>query len=93
MVATPRALIVLTFAAALVVFSIVQDRVTAAGARQYVTLQREALAGRASPLTVDEVMRPAIERSVRQGLLWGSLVLATGLTVAAAARRQNRGGP
>ena len=87
MVATPRALVVLAIVAALVVFSIVQDRVTAAGARQYVRLQREALAGRGMPVTVDQVMRPAVERSVRQGLLWGGVVLAAGLGLAEARRR------
>src|SRR5687768_7422120 len=99
MVATPRTLLVLTFAAALVVFSIVQDRVTAAGARQYVRLHREAaLAGRANPVTVHQVMGPAIDRSVRQGLRWGGLVLVIGFVLTAAVRTrsvsppQRRGG-
>jgi len=88
MVATPRALVVLVFVAALVVFSIVQDRVTAAGAREYVVRQRATLAGRSAPVTVDEVMRPAVERSVRQGLLWGGVVLVAGLGLARAQRRR-----
>lgn len=78
-----RALLWLPFAAALVVFCIVQDRVTAAGARSYVAQQREALAGRAAPVTIDQVMRPAVARSVRQGLLWGGIVLMVGLGAAA----------
>ena len=90
MVAAPRALVVLSFVAALVVFSIVQDRITAAGARQYVTRQREARAGRAPLVAVDEVMRPAVERSVRRGLLWGGVALVAGLVIAEAQRRRRR---
>lgn len=73
---------VLTVAAALVVFAVVQDRGTAEGARRYVELQREA-AG-ASAAAIEEVMRPAIERSVRQGALWGGVVLVVGLACSAA---------
>ena len=69
-------------AAALVVFLVVQDRVTAAGARRYVALQRAAIAGRTPYVTIDEVMRPAVDRSVRQGVLWGGLVLVVGLGTA-----------
>lgn len=68
--------------AALGVFLTVQDRVTAGGARRYVDLQRSAIAGRTSPVTIDEVMRPAVDYSVRRGLLWGSVVLVTGLSTA-----------
>jgi hypothetical protein len=85
----PRAILAITALVALVVFAVVQDRVTAAGARRYVAIQRDALAGRAQPVTVDEIMRPAIERSVQQGLTWGGLVLVGGVSVAGAvARRQ-----
>ncbi|MBI4266141.1 MAG: hypothetical protein HY657_17335 [Acidobacteria bacterium] len=80
---TPRTIVVLAVAAAIVVFCVVQDRLTAAGARRYVALQRAALAGRAPAVTVDEVMGPAVDRSVRQGLLWGAGVLAAGLGLAA----------
>jgi hypothetical protein len=87
----PRAILALTALAALVVFAVVQDRITADGARRYVAIQRDALAGRAQPVTVDEIMRPAVQRSVQQGLTWSGLVLAGGLTVAGAvARRQRR---
>jgi len=72
--------------AAVVVFAVVQDRVTAAGARRYVALQRAALAGRGPAVTVDEIMRPAIAESVREGLLWGGAVLVGGVGVAAAVR-------
>ena len=74
--------------AALVVFAVVQDRITAAGARRYVAIQRDAIAGRAQPVTVDEVMRPAIQRSVQQGLIWGGLVLAAGVALAGATTRR-----
>ena len=74
--------------AALVVFAVVQDRITAAGARRYVAIQRDAIAGRAQPVTVDEVMRPAIQRSVQQGLIWGGVVLVAGVALAKATTRR-----
>jgi hypothetical protein len=77
-----RNVLLVSALAALVVFCIVQDRITAGGARQYVALQREALAGRAPRVTIDEVMQPAIDRSVRQGLLAASAVMAFGGLVA-----------
>jgi hypothetical protein len=73
--------------AALAVFLVVQDRVTAAGARRYVALQRSAIAGRTPPVTIDEIMRPAVDRSVRQGVLWGGVVLLVGLGAAAVMAR------
>lgn len=76
--------------AALAVFLVVQDRVTAAGARRYVTLQRSAIAGLTPRVTIDEVMRPAIDRSVRQGALWGGAVLLAGLGTAAAVSSRRR---
>jgi hypothetical protein len=81
-----RTVLLLTFAAALVVFAIVQDRVTAAGARQYVTQQGAALAGRGAPVTIDQVMRPAARRSVRLGAAWAAVVMAIGLAAAAVVR-------
>ena len=77
-------------AAALVVFCVVQDRVTAAGARQYVAIQREAFAGRAEPVTIDAVVRPAVERSVALASLSSGAVLAVGLAAAAALGRGRR---
>jgi hypothetical protein len=85
----PRAILIVTAIAAFVVFAFVQDRVTAAGARRYVAIQRDALAGRAQPVTVDEIMRPAIQRSVHQGLLWGGVVLVAGVGLAVAIGRSN----
>src|SRR5687767_557513 len=49
---TGRVSVWLSLAAALVVFAVVQDRVTAAGAREYVVRQREALAGRGDVPTI-----------------------------------------
>jgi hypothetical protein len=60
-------------------FCIVQDRVTAAGARRYVALQKSALAGGGPQVTIDEIMRPAIDASVRYGALSAGAVLAAGL--------------
>jgi hypothetical protein len=85
----PRAIVIVTAIAALAVFAVVQDRVTAAGARRYVALQRDALAGHGPAVTIDEIMRPAIQRSVQQGLLWGGVVLVLGLGVAGAVRRRS----
>jgi len=83
-----RAIVIATAIVALAVFAVVQDRVTADGARRYVALQRNALAGRGPAVTIDEIMRPAIQRSVQQGLLWGGVVLALGLGVAGAMGRR-----
>lgn len=86
-----RAIVLVTVTAAVVVFAVVQDRVTASGARRYVTLQRAALAGDTPPVTIDAVMRPAVERSVEQGLLWGGVVLISGLGLAAVISRRAAG--
>ena len=88
---TPRAIVALTAVMALLTFAVVQDRVTAAGARRYVALQREAVARGGSPVSMDEVLRPAVQRSVIQGLLWSGGVLAGGLAIAARAIRRQRG--
>lgn len=80
-----------SFVAGVVTFCAVQDRVTAAGARRYVALQREAMAGERPPVTVDEVMTPAIRRSLRDGLLSGGGVAALGIGAAALVRRNGRG--
>ena len=80
----PRRILLATVIVAVLVFAVVQDRVTAAGARRYVALQRAALAGRAPTVTVDEIMRPAVAQSVRQGLLWGGVVVVCGVGMAAA---------
>ena len=91
MVFRPRAILVATALAALVVFAVVQDRVTAAGARRYVALQRDAIAGRGQPVTVEEIMRPAIHNSVEQGLMWSGLVLVAGIGLAMASGRPDPG--
>ena len=85
-----RMILLITVAAAIVTFAIVQDRVTAAGARRYVALQREATAGHRPPVTIDEVVNPAVRRSVHQGLVWSSAVLAGGIVIAALARGRSR---
>jgi hypothetical protein len=89
----PRPIVVITGIVALAAFCVVQDRVTAAGARRYAALQRNALAGRGEAVTIDEIMRPAIAQSVRQGMYWGGGVMVAGLGVAGAvARRSSRNG-
>ena len=77
-----RAVLLTAFVAAVVVFCVVQDRVTARGAQQYAQRQRLALAGDAIPVTIDEVMAPAVRRSVQQGLLWSAVVMAAGVVLA-----------
>ena len=79
-----------SFLAALVVFCIVQDRVTAEGASRYVSLQRAALAEGGRAVSIDEVMQPAIRQSVRQGLLWSGGAAAAGLAAGALTRRARR---
>ena len=75
-------MVVASVAAAIAVFLVIQDRVTAGGARDYVERQRAAAAGQTPMVTIDEVMVPAVSRSVRAGALWGSVVLIAGLVVA-----------
>ena len=84
-----RWIVLASIAAALVVFLVVQDRITAAGARGYVQQQRAAGAGQTAP-TIDEVMRPAVHRSIRVGALSGGAVLAAGLAAAAVSRVRGR---
>lgn len=86
----PRAILLTAFVAAVVVFCVVQDRVTAEGARQYVALQRAALEGGGQMVTIEGTVAPAVARSVRQGLLWGSVVLGGGVAVAVVAQRRER---
>ena len=69
-------------AAAIAVFLVVQDRVTAGGARDYVARQRAAAERQTPAVTIDEVMIPAVSRSVRVGALCGVVVLVAGLVVA-----------
>jgi hypothetical protein len=83
-----RAILVATAVLAFVTFCVIQDRVTAAGARRYVRLQREALANGGPQVTIDEIMRPAIDRSVRQGLTWAGVVAGVGVAAALAVQRQ-----
>ena len=78
-----RAVLLATAILAAVTFAVVQDRVTAAGARRYVALQQEAMAERGPTVTIDEVMEPAVDRSIRDGLLWASVVFAAGVGLAA----------
>ena len=71
--------VVFTCIAAIVVFAVVQDRVTVAGVGEYVSAYRDAAAGRRSPVTIDEIMKPAVTRAALQGALWGGAVLVAGL--------------
>ena len=87
MTCRPRTILLVTVAAAVMTFSVVQDRVTAAGARRYVALQREAAARGTDPVAIDEVVGPAVRHSVHQGLVWSAAVMAAGTALAAVAWR------
>jgi hypothetical protein len=75
--------VLVTFALAVVTFAVVQDRVTAAGARQYAATAREAVARGSEGVTIESVMAPAIRRSVQWGAASAGLVLLVGVGVAA----------
>ena len=83
----PGTVLLCAAAAGAATFCIVQDRVTAEGARQYVTLQEAASVSRSTPVAIDDVMRPAVQRGVRQGALSGGVVFAVGAAAAVALRR------
>jgi hypothetical protein len=88
-----RRIVLASIVSAIAVFLVVQDRITAAGARDYVGRQRAAAAGQAQAVTIDEVMRPAVARSVRAGALWSGVVLGAGLATAFAVNQWERRPP
>ena len=79
--------VVFASVAALVVFAVVQDRITVAGVGQYEIAYRDAAAGRGPRVTIDEVMKPAVTRGVHQGALWGGAVFIVAIGGTFAARR------
>jgi hypothetical protein len=89
---TTARIAVVTAITALVVFCAVQDRVTAAGVRRYLDAQRDAQAGLGRQVSIDEVMKPAVEESVRAGMSAGGAVLAAGAGCAMFVRRRSRRG-
>jgi hypothetical protein len=74
-----RTMLLVTCLAALVVFAAVQDRVTAAGARRYVAASRASLAGGSPRVTIDEVVAPAVRRSVIEAAMWTGVVGVAGV--------------
>jgi len=82
--------VVFSCAAAIVVFAVVQDRLTSAGVGRYETAYRAAAAGSGPRVTIDEIMKPAVRQGVHQGALWGGGVLVAGLGGTFAARRLRR---
>jgi hypothetical protein len=88
MTLAPRTVVRVTLALALLVFCGVQDRVTAAGARRYVSLQRDALSSGGPRVTFASVMRPAIRDSVQRGLLWAAMTAVVGLGAASISMRR-----
>lgn len=81
----------LTVVAAFVVFCVVQDRVTAAGASRYALEALAAFDHHQPVAPIDSVMRPAVRRSVKLGLASASVVIAAGLGTAAVMSRIRRG--
>ena len=66
---------------AVATFAVVQDRVTAAGAREYVALQRVAMAeGRQGP-SIETVMAPARARAVSWAGGAAGIVFAMGASL------------
>ena len=84
--------IVLTCIAALAVFAVIQDRITGSGVGQYVAKYHEAVAAKRTPLTIDDVMRPAVAHGVRQGTLWSGATLIAGVAGTVIVRRRARRG-
>lgn len=84
---TAARVVVFTVLVAVAVFCVVQDRVTAAGARRYVTLY-DAPGGSAA--TIDEVMRPAVRHAVHEALVWSGIVAAAGFGAAVGVARRSR---
>ena len=92
MTVAPRTLVRVTLLAAVVAFCVVQDRVTAAGARRYVAAQRQALAAGTAPVGVDQIVRPAVRRSVQLGFVSAGVLCLIGFALAFGVSRGG-GGP
>ena len=69
--------------AAFATFCFVQDLVTKEGTSEYVRRYKQA-----SPMRVDQVMRPAVDRSVRDGLAGAAGVAAVGAGITTWSRRR-----
>jgi len=76
-----RTIVITTCVLAVATFSVVQDRVTAAGARRYAAIARQAVASGNRPPSIEEVMTPAIRASVGWGSAGAVAVLVVGLAV------------
>jgi ABC-type Fe3+ transport system permease subunit len=83
-----RVVVYVSLAAAVLVFAFVQDRVVTSGAIRYAVLQRQAISGQGTGVTIDEVMRPAVDRSVTQALGWAAIVIVAGFGAAAVISRK-----
>jgi hypothetical protein len=89
MIVGARAILLASSAAAIVVFCVIQDRITARGARQYVTLQQESIASGSAAVAIDDIMTPAVRRGVREGAMSAGGVLAVGAAAAGLVRRRS----
>lgn len=75
-------IVMVTCVLAVATFAVVQDRVTAAGARKYAAISRNAVARGTEGVTIESVMAPAIRSSVRWGAASAGGVLLVGLGLA-----------
>ena len=82
--------VLISVVVALGVFCVVQDRVTAAGARRYVRVHRDAAAGGGAAPSIDEVMRPAVRQSAWYGALSGGAAAGVALGAGALWGRRSR---
>jgi hypothetical protein len=81
---------VFSVVAAVGVFCVVQDRVTAAGARQYVRMHREAAAAGGPEPSLGQMMDRAVRQSVWYGLVAGGATAGAGLGAGVLAGRRTR---
>jgi hypothetical protein len=82
--------LVVTCVMALVTFAVVQDRVTAAGARRYAAIKRASVGTQDSRVTIENVMAPAIRSAVQWGAAAAGVVIVLGAGLMTFVPRERR---